>query len=203
MREMVAARPVGHNQRRRRRSLGASDGGVSIWQSDGVSASLVVSSPLGPLCLRATDGALVAIEFLNRLEVASPPLEHAVGTDTDRVVVAVTARWLEAYFAGRPAVLTVPLRPAGTAFQQRVWTAMASIPWGSTWTYGEVAARVSSVARAVGRAAHENPLPILLPCHRVVGRTGLVGYAAGVERKAWLLRHEGVMLPALHDVSSR
>ncbi len=181
-----------------------------------MSASLVVSSPLGPLCLRATDGALVAIEFMNRLEVESPRLEHAVvaavvdgavvvdgGTDTDRAVVALTARWIEAYFAGRPAVLTVPLRPAGTAFQQRVWTAMASIPWGSTWTYGEVAARVSSVARAVGQAAHENPLPILLPCHRVVGRTGLVGYAAGVERKAWLLRHEGVMLPALDDVSSR
>jgi methylated-DNA-[protein]-cysteine S-methyltransferase len=88
------------------------------------------------------------------------------------------------------------LVPEGTSFQQRVWRALRSLPYGRTTTYGRVARRIRhpSAARAVGLANGRNPIPIIVPCHRVIGADGsLTGYGGGLDRKAWLLQHEGVL----------
>ena len=104
-----------------------------------------------------------------------------------------TAAELAAYFAGARRVFTVPLDPAGTPFQRRVWEALRSIPYGKTASYGAIAAQIGNprAARAVGMANHCNPIPILIPCHRVVGAGGeLTGYAGGLEIKRRLLELE-------------
>ena len=103
-------------------------------------------------------------------------------------------RQLDEYFAGSRRSFDLPLVPAGTPFQSRVWEALARIPWGTTVTYGELAARVGrpGAARAVGAAVGRNPISIVVPCHRVVGAGGaLTGYAGGLDRKAFLLALEG------------
>ena len=114
------------------------------------------------------------------------------------------ARQLEAYFAGERTVFDLELAPEGTPFQQQVWTALCEIPFGQTISYGELAARVGRPlgAQAVGRANGQNPVGVIIPCHRVVGSDGaLVGYAGGLDRKEALLRHEGapVLPPTLFD----
>ena len=104
------------------------------------------------------------------------------------------ARELDAYFQGRRRTFAVPLAPAGTPFQQRVWAELREIPFGATASYGEIAARIGNprACRAVGMANHRNPIAILIPCHRVVGRSGsLVGYAGGLDIKRALLELEG------------
>ena len=107
------------------------------------------------------------------------------------------AAQLAAYFAGERRVFDVPLSPAGTAFQQRVWAALRLIPWGETRTYGEIAAAMGMprAGRAVGGAIHRNPVLILIPCHRVVGKDGkLTGFRAGLAMKRAMLEREGVCL---------
>ena len=157
-------------------------------------ASLVVPSPIGRLELLERDGALVAIRFdaaadgsPGTLRVGSPLLQDARAQ-------------LGEYFAGRRRVFELPLRPRGTEFQLRVWAALAEVPWGTTTTYGRIAAGLGlppGASRAVGAANGANPLPVVLPCHRVVGSDGtLTGYAGGLERKALLLRLEGVATEA-------
>ena len=122
-------------------------------------------------------------------------------------VLAQARAWLDAYFAGqRPAVDALPLAPEGSAFRQQVWQLLCDIPYGETTTYGALAqalaahtgqARVS--AQAVGGAVGHNPLSIIVPCHRVVGRDGsLTGYAGGLDKKIQLLTHEGVDLSGLY-----
>lgn len=107
-----------------------------------------------------------------------------------------TARWLNLYFSGNVPDFTPPLRMRTTAFRRRVWEILLTIPYGQTATYGEIAARMGlspASARAVGGAVGHNAISIIIPCHRVVGADGrLTGYAGGVERKAALLRLEGV-----------
>ncbi|QKE84041.1 methylated-DNA--[protein]-cysteine S-methyltransferase [Arthrobacter sp. NEB 688] len=150
--------------------------------------SLVVRSPVGALELVADDGALVAIRF-----DAAGPVEE--GADVPPVLAAAR-RQLAEYFAGERTVFDLPLRPAGTEFRQRVWRELAAVPWGTTTTYGALAARLGlppGASRAVGAANGANPLPVVLPCHRVVGSDGtLTGYAGGLECKALLLHLEGV-----------
>ena len=100
---------------------------------------------------------------------------------------------LEEYFAGKRNAFDLPLAPKGTAFQQKVWKALTEIPYGETRTYGEIAAGIGNpkAARAVGMANNKNPIGIIIPCHRVVGANGkLVGYAGGMEKKAFLLELE-------------
>ena len=101
---------------------------------------------------------------------------------------------LEAYFAGELRAFEMAVEPEGTAFRRRVWTALASVPYGETWSYGELARRAGlspGAARAVGAANGANPVAIVLPCHRVIGADGrLVGYGGGLDRKARLLAHE-------------
>lgn len=121
----------------------------------------------------------------------SPEHEHGGSP-----VLREAHRQLGEYFAGRLRAFDLPLRPAGTDFQRRVWDVLATIPWGTTTTYGWIADRLGlppGASRAVGAANGANPIPVVLPCHRVVGADGtLTGYAGGLERKAALLRLEGV-----------
>jgi methylated-DNA-[protein]-cysteine S-methyltransferase len=150
------------------------------------------TSPLGPILLRARDGALTELRFANGGDAASSEADAA-----DPVLAEARAQ-LEAYFAGERSGFDLPLAPAGTAFDKRVWAAVAAIPHGSTATYGELAAELGApgAARAVGAANGRNPIAIVIPCHRVVGARGaLTGYAYGVERKAALLALEhGVLV---------
>lgn len=104
---------------------------------------------------------------------------------------------LREYFAGTRRTFDLPLAPRGTAFQQRVWAALRAIPYGETRTYGELAAAIGSpsASRAVGMANHHNPIPIVIPCHRVIGANGtLTGYAGGLEIKRKLLALEGITI---------
>jgi methylated-DNA-[protein]-cysteine S-methyltransferase len=114
-------------------------------------------------------------------------------------VLDETARQLDAYFAGDRMTFDLPLELQGTEFHRRCWLALASIPYGQTVSYGEQARRLglgNDAARAVGAANGQNPLPIVLPCHRVIGADGsLVGFGGGLHVKRYLLEHEGALLP--------
>lgn len=174
-------------------------------------------SPIGRLTLAARGGALVGLwvadqrffgarQGVGEAEAASSPdvteptrraarVAPAGWDREDAEVVCATARWLDGYFAGlRPSPDPIPIQAAGTAFQMRVWEAMDAIPYGQTWTYGQLAMRLRggtpASARAVGAAVGRNPLLLIRPCHRVVATTGRGGYAAGGSAKAWLLAHE-------------
>ena len=142
---------------------------------------ITVGSPLGPLTVETANGAVTAIRFSGGASDAPEP------------VAREAAGQLEAFFQGSRRSFDLPLAPAGTDFQKAVWTALAQIPYGETVTYGELAARIGrpGAARAVGRACGANPIPVILPCHRVVGKNGaLTGYAGGLERKRLLLALE-------------
>jgi methylated-DNA-[protein]-cysteine S-methyltransferase len=163
----------------------------------------IVPSPVGDLRLVADEGCLTAIDFLG--EVATESQEsRSVARFTARAAGAPVgdrqdadpllreaARQLEAYFAGTSRRFDLPLSPSGSDFQQRVWGELLRIGYGEVATYGEVAARLGlagHAARAVGAANGRNPIPILIPCHRVVGAKGiLTGYGGGIERKRRLL----------------
>src|ERR1700690_2867719 len=114
--------------------------------------------------------------------------------DPSATPLPLAARQLAEYFAGARRVFDLPLALHGTPFQQRVWRALTEIPYGETWSYGQLAKRIGNpkASRAVGLANGSNPISILVPCHRVIGADGsLTGYGGGMERKQWLLRHEG------------
>jgi len=156
-----------------------------------------MGSPIGRLELVETGGALVAIHFDAPAD-GSP--QHERGGSP---VLADAHRQLAEYFEGTRREFDLPLRPVGTDFQRRVWDVLATVPWGTTTTYGTIAARLElqpGASRAVGAANGANPLPVVLPCHRVIGSDGtLTGYAGGLERKALLLRLEGVATEADQD----
>ncbi len=153
-----------------------------------------VDSPVGSLTLVAAAGGLREILFAgDAVPDASPP---------DDPVVAEAVRQLGEYFAGDRMAFDLPLDPHGTPFQLAAWQALRAIPYGETVSYGEQARRLGhpDKARAVGAANGRNPLPIVVPCHRVIGSDGsLVGFGGGLPAKAWLLHHErrvaGVELP--------
>lgn len=139
-------------------------------------------SPIGPLTVTATGGAIVALSWG---EAACGLLDPLVQTAVEE---------LDAYFEGALRTFSLPLKPAGTSFQRRVWAAIAAIPCGETRSYGALAAELGSGPRAVARACAANPIPVLIPCHRVIGADGrLTGYSggSGIATKTWLLRHEG------------
>lgn len=129
---------------------------------------------------------------------AVPPVTDAWRRD-DAFFAGVRDQ-LDAYFAGRLTAFDVPLAPEGTPFQQQVWGALREIPVGSTTTYGGLAEHLGrpTAARAVGAANGKNPLSLIVPCHRVVGTSGLTGYAGGLELKQWLLDHEATMVRRAH-----
>lgn len=149
-----------------------------------------IDTPLGALTAVATDQGLAGLWFDGQ---AHHPGPSTVPAQPDQRWLAQARAELDAYFAGRSARFTVPLDPAGTPFQRAVWQALRSIPAGATRSYGEIAAMTghAGAARAAGAAIGRNPLSIVVPCHRVVGRDGaLTGYAGGIERKRALLAHE-------------
>ncbi len=147
------------------------------------------ASPLGALTLCSDGVALTGLYFDGQrhfLEGCPGPYEEA-----PTAVFEQSARWLDAYFAGAVPDFTPPLAPRGTPFREGVWKALLGIPYGQTVTYGELARRLGTSARAVGGAVGLNPVSIVIPCHRVVGTRGaLTGYAAGVDVKARLLALE-------------
>lgn len=148
---------------------------------------VTVASPVGPLSITVSEGALRSLH----LDGTSPDER---GAAADAAMLSSVVAQLDAYFEGSLQSFDVPLAPTGTPFQRAVWEQLTRIPYGSVASYGEVARRVGnpSAARAVGAANHNNPIAIIVPCHRVVGASGaLTGYAGGVWRKEWLLKHEG------------
>lgn len=146
-----------------------------------------VESPVGPLLVAGSDDNLIAVSFPAGRGARQP----APGWCSDPAAFRETSRQLSEYFAGRRIRFSVPYTMRGSAFQEAVWTAMLAIPYGETRTYGEIAAQIgepAAASRAVGTACGENPLPILVPCHRVVGAGGaLTGFGGGLERKKFLL----------------
>ncbi len=147
----------------------------------------VIDSPVGPLTLVERAGALAGIYLTQHRH--QPPLQ---GARDDRLLPEAQAQ-LAAYFTGDLTDFDLPLCVGGTAFQQQVWQALATIPYGQTWTYGQLADAIGNprAVRAVGLANGRNPVSIVVPCHRVVGANGsLTGYGGGLERKKWLLDHE-------------
>ena len=152
-------------------------------------ASSVLDSPIGPLGLVASDTGLRAVLFDGR----------RIRPEGRSAVLVSAARQLEAYFAGELLTFDIPLELHGTEFQRSCWLALATIPYGQTVSYGEQARRLglgSDAARAVGAANGQNPLPIVLPCHRVIGANGsLTGFGGGLDTKRFLLEHEGALLP--------
>ena len=142
-----------------------------------------IETPIGRLKLCADGDGLCALRFAS------------TGEEMDAAPLLLQAeRELEEYFAGRRTAFSVPLSMHGTPFQMAVWAALRAIPYGETRSYGELARRIGrpGACRAVGMANHVNPLPILVPCHRVVGADGhLTGYAGGLDVKKYLLELEG------------
>jgi methylated-DNA-[protein]-cysteine S-methyltransferase len=149
--------------------------------------STVYESPIGSLVLASNGEALIQVEF----EGGKYPLPaHPAGDDK---ILRQAKRELDAYFAGKLKTFTVPVAPQGTAFQRKAWAALQKIPYGATRTYGQQAKAIGSpsASRAVGAANGRNPIPVVIPCHRVIGSNGsLTGFGGGMERKQFLLELE-------------
>ena len=140
-----------------------------------------IETPIGVLGLCARDGFLTAVKF------------HAVETFGEDRALDMAARQLEEYFSGSRREFDIPMDMGGTDFQKKCWQALMEIPYGETRSYSDIAMQVGSPkgVRAVGMANHVNPIPIIVPCHRVVGKNGsLTGYAGGLDMKTWLIEHE-------------
>ena len=159
-----------------------------------------LDTPIGRLRLVADGSTLVCISFPGSHQRERQRLGRrfgAVRLEPDPELGGLTAR-LRAYFEGDLDIIDdMPTDPGGTPFQAEVWTALRRIPRGTTTSYGEIAAEIGrpSAVRAVGMANGDNPIPVVIPCHRVIGRNGrLTGYGGGLPRKEWLLRHEGALL---------
>ncbi len=154
-------------------------------------------SPLGTLLMASDGRALTELDFVDY---------PCGGANLDMQDIALclpvfttTCRWLDLYFAGKKPDFTPQISLQGSPFREMVWDILRTVPYGQTTTYGEIAARVAKQrgvakmsAQAVGGAVGHNPIAIIVPCHRVIGKDGsLIGYASGLHRKEWLLRHEG------------
>ena len=159
-----------------------------------------VDSPVGRLMLAADDAGLRAVEFPENRHPVKREGEWRAG---GHPLLDEARRQLGDYFAGTRQGFDLPLAPRGTDFQMRVWQALRSIPYGATWSYARLAERIgqATAMRAVGAANGRNPLPIIVPCHRVIGADGsLTGFGGGLPTKIFLLRLERALpddLPGL------
>lgn len=150
-------------------------------------------SPIGKLDIQLNDGCIVAIEIKpnnNKTSASQRASQHAS---------SVVQQQLQAYFAGQQTEFDLPLNMSGTHFQKKVWREMLKIPAGETRSYGDIAKRLKSSARAVGNACRANPIPLIVPCHRVVAKAGLGGFGGETRGrlmsiKRWLLQHEGAAI---------
>ena len=150
-----------------------------------------VATPIGELTLVASETALTEVHFPRRFGRGSQVPRG------DNAILARAAAQLADYFAGNRTSFDLPLDMGGTDFEQRVWSLLREIPFGATLSYGDLARRLGTPkdARAVGAANGKNPIPIIVPCHRVIGANGdLTGFGGGLETKRWLLVHEGALL---------
>ncbi len=152
----------------------------------------IMVAPFARIGLRMVGAAVSALDYLPADAPEQPPTDAAT---------AQVVEQLQTYFRDPRTLFTVLLTGQGTPFQQRVWVALRAISPGTVLTYGELARQLGTAARAVGGACRANPVPILIPCHRVVGQHGLGGYTGAVTGdplgiKRWLLRHEGVEIPS-------
>jgi O-6-methylguanine DNA methyltransferase len=157
-----------------------------------------IETPIEPLTIVWGAGGLIQADFTDSLELAKAFIgRHKLGPlDSQQSREREIEQALQKYFAGNLLALDeIPVAPVGSAFGCRVWQELSRIPAGTTKTYGQIAKILDKpgAARAVGMACHNNPIGLVVPCHRVVGHNGaLTGYAGGVHIKEWLLRHEGV-----------
>jgi methylated-DNA-[protein]-cysteine S-methyltransferase len=162
-------------------------------------ASILETPVGGMLALVRGDGVLVALPFLGPAddpERTARRFSHGEEVAFDATPCELVARQLAEYFSGERQRFDLSVAPEGTAFQLRVWRALVDIPYGRTVGYGELARKLDrpEASRAVGRANAANPIPVILPCHRVVGADGsLTGYGGGLDRKRFLLRLEGAL----------
>ena len=143
-------------------------------------------SPLGKIFLASDESGLISLSFTQHFS------ENTAGD-----VLGTAKKWLDVYFSGKVPNFTPALALKGTSFQLRVWNALQQIPYGHTKTYGAIARDLSCrSAQAIGQAVRRNPIAIIIPCHRVIGVNGsLTGYSGGIERKAALLKLEGIKIP--------
>lgn len=145
--------------------------------------SQYIDSPLGPVHILASASGISAISFVTKRLTAEQP----------SALTTLAAQQLSAYFAGTLTHFNLPLAASGTVFQHQVWQALCAIPFGQTCSYADIARSINNVkaVRAVGAANGRNPVAIVVPCHRVIGANGtLTGYAGGLDKKDWLLKHE-------------
>ena len=156
----------------------------------------MIQTPLGEVRLRSDGKSLTGLWFVGQVNDAKD--NRDIETKDDLPIFEQVKTWLENYFSGKQTPITILLQPKGTIFQEEVWKILQEIPYGETMTYGEIAQRIAKEkgvatysAQAVGQAVGKNPISILIPCHRVLGKNGaLTGYAGGVHRKEQLLRIE-------------
>lgn len=150
------------------------------------------TSPLGIVTIQGCDEGLLGIWF----ETHTTKPEDLGIQDDSFALFEKTKQQLDGYFAGEREHFSVPIAAEGTPFQQSVWQALTRIPYGETWSYQQLADEIGNpkAVRAVGLANGKNPVSIIVPCHRVIGKNGkLTGYAGGVERKSALLKLEGIL----------
>ena len=156
----------------------------------------MIQTPLGEVRLRSDGKSLTGLWFVGQVNDAKDNSDIEIKDDLP--IFGQVETWLESYFSGEQTPIKIPLQPKGTIFQERVWKILQEIPYGETMTDGEIAQRIAKEkgvatysAQAVGQAVGKNPISILIPCHRVLGKKGaLTGYAGGVHRKEQLLRIE-------------
>ena len=169
-------------------------------RATGVQISVAtLKTPIGTLQITASADSVLYIDLpghhMGRLD--DPVLRRRLLSRTRTPALRVALEELREYFAGKRHTFDVPIAPPGTEFQRRVWQAISAIPFGETESYGNLAAALGGahLARAVGAATGANPIPIIIPCHRVVGADGsMTGYSGGLKMKVWLLQHEGALL---------
>ena len=148
-------------------------------------------SPLGTVTLQANEQGLLGVWFETH---TTKPEDLGIQEDSFPIFQSVKEQ-LERYFAGEAVQFDVPIAATGTPFQQSVWHALTTIPYGETWSYAQLADAIGNpkAVRAVGLANGKNPVSVIVPCHRVIGKNGkLTGYAGGIERKQRLLAIEGI-----------
>ena len=149
--------------------------------------AFVMDSPVGRIYIETEDETLVKLEYHSKRQIT----RHKLGKFSAEV-----KRQIQDYFKSAKTKLTLPITLGGTDFQKKVWAALQNIPVGQTRTYGDISDELQSSPRAVGNACRANPIPLIVPCHRVIARSGIGGFGGktsgkNIDCKSWLLRHEG------------
>ena len=154
----------------------------------------IIESPLGKLVLKALDNKLVELTYCKSITKLQRP---------SSLFLKQVIQEPQAYFQGKLTTFKLPIHLSGTSFQLKVWQALANIPYGKTLSYSELAKQLKTGPRAIGNACRTNPIPIIIPCHRILAKNGLGGYSGQtigkfIKVKQWLLAHEQTYSPARH-----